>query len=516
MSQLQEHSFIARIFAIWQQYFVILPQNLIDMQENPRILLRAVSPTLKYMGGITLQNPHSFSIAAGKMYTIIGENGCGKTTLGNIIANGWNFTTNVIEGDKKNLAIKSVEFSDIHALTGFSGAYYQQRFESMMNDDIPTVRELIAEKIAPEVWQQMTEHLNVTDILDKRINYLSSGELRKFLLINILTSRPDILIIDNPYIGLDADSRILFDALLRDVIADGTSIIMLLCNPNEIPEFTDFVIPMQHLSIGETMAVNSQNFSQVVQSTMQLFSCHRSINALPEWQVPCEISFDRAFELDHCNVMYGNNVILRDVEWTVRRGEKWALLGENGSGKSTLLSLVCCDNPQGYCNDITIFGHRRGTGESIWDIKRHISYISPEMHLYFNGNKQVIEVVASGLHDMKGLYLRASAAQRDMAMQWMEAFGIDHLANRRFSTLSSGEQRLVLLARTLIRQSPLLILDEPLHGLDMAQKHWVKSVIEHISASPQLTLIYVTHYTHEIPQSVNRTFTLTKFRNSKR
>ena len=138
------------------------------------------------------------------------------------------------------------------------------------------------------------------------------------------------------------------------------------------------------------------------------------------------------------------------------------------------------------------------------------------MHLYFNGNKQVIEVVASGLHDMKGLYLRASAAQRDMAMQWMEAFGIDHLANRRFSTLSSGEQRLVLLARTLIRQSPLLILDEPLHGLDIANKRWVKSVIEHISASPLLTLIYVTHYTDEIPQSVDHTFSLTKFRNPDR
>ena len=486
------------------------------MQENNHILLRAVSPTLKYMGGITLQNPHSFCIAAGKMYTIIGENGCGKSTLGNIIARGWNFTTNVIEGDKQALAIETVEFSDIHALTGFSGAYYQQRFESMMNDDIPTVEQLIAEKIAPDVWQQMTEHLNITDILHKRINYLSSGELRKFLLINILTSRPDILIIDNPYIGLDADSRRLFNSLLENVIADGTTIIMLLCNPNEIPEFTDFVIPMQHLSIGETVAVNAQNFSQVVQSTMQLFCSRHSLDCLPEWRVPTGFSFDRAFALDHCNVMYGKNVILNDVVWTVRNGEKWALLGENGSGKSTLLSLVCCDNPQGYCNDITIFDHRRGTGESIWDIKQHISYISPEMHLYFNGNKQVLEVVASGLHDMKGLYLRASQSQRSKALQWLAAFGIEDLAERRFSTLSSGEQRLVLLARTLIRQSPLLILDEPLHGLDIANKRWVKSVIEHISASPLLTLIYVTHYTDEIPQSVDHTFSLTKFRNPDR
>ena len=482
------------------------------MQENHHILLRAVSPTLKYMGGITLQNPHSFTIARGKMYTIIGENGCGKSTLGNIIANGWNFTTNVIEGDKKSLTIERVEFSDIHTLTGFSGAYYQQRFESMMNDDIPTVEQLIAEKIAPDVWQEMTERLNIADILHKRINYLSSGELRKFLLINILTSRPDILIIDNPYIGLDADSRMLFNSLLGNVIADGTTIIMLLCNPNEIPQFTDFVIPMEHLSIGKTIAVTNQNYSEVVQSSQRLFHAPSQLENLPDWSVPDDCCFSNAFVLDNCNVMYGSNVILKGVNWTVRRGEKWALLGENGSGKSTLLSLVCCDNPQGYCNDITIFDHRRGSGESIWDIKRHISYISPEMHLYFNGNKQVLEVVASGLHDMKGLYLRASQSQRDKAMLWMTAFGIENLAERRFCTLSGGEQRLVLLTRTLIRQSPLLILDEPLHGLDMAKKQWVKKVIEHITHNNPVTLIYVTHYTDEIPASVDHTFTLTKYR----
>ena len=315
------------------------------MQENHHILLRAVSPTLKYMGGITLQNPHSFSIARGKMYTIIGENGCGKSTLGNIIANGWNFTTNVIEGDKKSLTIERVEFSDIHTLTGFSGAYYQQRFESMMNDDIPTVEQLIAEKIAPDVWQEMTERLNIADILHKRINYLSSGELRKFLLINILTSRPDILIIDNPYIGLDADSRLLFNSLLGNVIADGTTIIMLLCNPNEIPQFTDYVIPMEHLSIGETIAVTNQNYSEVVRSSQSLFHAPSQLENLPDWSVPDDCSFANAFVLDNCNVMYGSNVILKGVNWSVSRGEKWALLGENGSGKSTLLSLVCCDNP---------------------------------------------------------------------------------------------------------------------------------------------------------------------------
>lgn len=482
------------------------------MSNNSRILLRAVSPQLKFIGGISIENPHTFSIEQGKVYTIIGENGSGKTTLGKIIEGGWNFTTNKIEGDKKSLNIESVEFSDIHSLTGFSGAYYQQRFESMMNDDIPTVAQLIANKIDADTWEAMCSNLNVSDIAHKRINYLSSGELRKFLLINILTARPDILIIDNPYIGLDAASRDLFNEMLQQVINDGTTIIMLLCSPNDVPPFVDYIIPMTHLAIGETIDVKQAGFDSAVDSCRCLFTRPQQITTLPDWQVPDEISFETAFALEHCNVMYGKNIILNEVDWTVQRGEKWTLLGENGAGKSTLLSLVCCDNPQGYCNQISIFDHQRGSGESIWDIKRHISYISPEMHLYFNGNKNVLEVVASGLHDMKGLYVHASEEQKAKAHQWMQAFGIDSLAERRFSTLSSGEQRLTLLARTLIRQAPLLILDEPLHGLDIAQKAWVKNVIEHISSTTPVTLIYVTHYLNEIPSSVTKRFVLTKFR----
>ncbi len=481
------------------------------MNNNHNTLLQAVSPELKYIGGLTLKNPFGFSISRAKMYAVIGENGCGKSTLGKIITNGWNFTTNVIIGDKQSLSIEYVEFSDIHSLTGFSGAYYQQRFESMMNDEIPTVGQLIDGKIDPQVWHSLCQKLNVDNIINKRINYLSSGELRKFLIINILTTSPDILIIDNPYIGLDAESRNLLNELLQQIIDNGTTIVMLLCNSAEIPHFTNFVIPMKCMEIGETIAVTSDNHNFVLQQTAKLFTS-LSHSPLPQWNVSEMPHFKTAFSLTDCNVMYGENTILHNVNWEVCRGEKWALLGENGSGKSTLLSLVCCDNPQGYCNNITIFDRQRGSGESIWDIKRHISYISPEMHLYFNSNKDVTEVVASGLHDMKGLYVKASAEQRTTALQIMQSLAINHLAERRFNTLSSGEQRMVLIAKTLIKKASILILDEPLHGLDEARKQWLKCIINNIASSPEVTLIYVSHYLNEIPQAVNKTFRLSPFK----
>ena len=483
------------------------------MENKRQILLQAVSPTLKYIGGVTLQNPHGLSILSGNIYAVVGRNGCGKTTLGKILENGWNFATNKIVGDKSSLKIRMVEFSDIHSLTGFTGAYYQQRFESMANDDVPTVKDLVGERVPVDMWTELCRQLNLADIMDKRVNYLSSGELRKFLIVNILTSEPDILIIDNPYIGLDSQSRVLFNAMLRSVSQRGTAVILLLCDPADIPPFVNFVVPMSVMGIDKTIAVDANSDGQAIaDQCMRLFAKSDSVD-LPQIEMPDVPKFNVAFSLSHCDVSYGNTVILHDVCWQVKAGEKWALCGENGSGKSTLLSLVCCDNPQGYCNDIVIFDRKRGTGESIWDVKRNISYISPEMHLYFNGGKRVIDVVASGVSDMRGLYAMPSAVQCEKAMEWMSVFGIDGLAQRRFSTLSSGEQRIALLARTLNKPAPLLIFDEPLHGLDVMNKRLVNDVINRVSSSSRVAMVYVTHYEAEIPATVTHRFVLRRSNN---
>lgn len=474
------------------------------MTKN-EILLTAVSEKLQYMGR-ALRNPHQFSIARGNCYAVIGENGSGKTTLGKIIEKGWNICTNVIHGDKKSLTINNIEFSDIHSFTGNNVAYYQQRFEATQNDDIPTVEDIIKDRIPADKWNELCDRLSLRDILHKRLNFLSSGELRKFLIINLFSSIPDILIIDNPYIGLDAPSRELFNELIRSITAEGTAVILLLCNPRDIPEFCDFVLPMKNMEIG--LMRRTADCDEAFLNS--LFIPKGDVDKMPINADCNAMDFETAIELDGCNVSYGRNVILRNVSWKVKAGEKWALLGANGSGKSTLLSLVYADNPQGYRNDITLFDHRRGTGESIWDIKRRIGYISPEMHLYFNDVADVLTVVATGFFDNIGCFRRPNEDQKAVAMQWLKAFGIEHLALRRFPTLSSGEQRLVLIARTLLKNAPLLILDEPLHGLDMTRKALVAQAIERIAQQPGMSLIYVTHYAHEIPACVTHTKHLIK------
>lgn len=479
------------------------------MTTDNNTLLSVESPTLQYVG-LKLATPYPFSIKRGSTYVFLGENGSGKTTLAKILESGWNIGMNAIHGDKKSLKIKSIEFSDIHSLTGCRDSYYQQRFESTANDSIPTVEDLISGKIGLDRWHELCEQLSIDDILHKRINYLSSGELRKFLIINLLTVTPDILIVDNPYIGLDAESRGLFNSLLQTIASNGTAVILLLCNTTDIPAFTDYILPVKNLNVGKMTAVDSSNIEDFRSNFESIFTTKGNIGILPDLSLKSKAPFTVAFSLSHCDVKYGKTVILDDVSWTVKSGERWALLGRNGSGKSTLLSLVYADNPQGYRNDIILFDHKRGTGESIWEIKRNIGYISPEMHLYFNTGEDAITVVASGLYDNIGCFKRITDDMRKLAQQWMDALGIGHLSDRRFTTLSSGEQRLALIARTFIKNAPLLILDEPLHGLDMCQKRLVADIINRILDEGNRSIVYVTHYKQEIPRVIDKVFNLTR------
>ncbi len=186
------------------------------------------------------------------------------------------------------------------------------------------------------------------------------------------------------------------------------------------------------------------------------------------------------------------------------------LTGSNGSGKSLLLSLICADNPQAYANDITLFDRKRGSGESIWEIKDAIGYVSPEMQLFFKSNSYIKEIIAQGLRNSLNKYLPLTDEEITETEIWMRILGISHLADRRFTELSTGEQRLVLVARAMIKQPALLVLDEPLHGLDARNKKRVIKIVNDLTERNGSSLIFVTHYENEIPDCVSNTMALTK------
>ena len=422
----------------------------------------------------------------GKVKVIAGRNGSGKTLY--------------IEQLRRKLASDSVRyiaFTDSYGVN-LDGQYYLQlRWNQHdIDHETPTVGELLqrAYLLAGEdteerrqMQQQLYSLFHMDDFLDKYIITLSSGELRKFQLTKTLFANPSLLIMDNPFIGLDAETRDQLKELLQKLAEERKMEIMLvIAKTDDIPEFAN--------EVKETSPL------EPIPAHVLSPSSYEAILSLPyhDNDYDCQ----RVVDMKKVSIRYGERTILKDVDWTIMNGERWALSGQNGSGKSTLLSLICADNPQSYACDITLFDRPRGSGESIWDIKKHIGYVSPEMHRSYKRNLPAIRIVASGLMDSIGLYAVPNAEDYEKCRWWMDIFGIGELADRPFLQLSSGEQRLVLLARAFVKDPQLLILDEPLHGLDLWNRRLVKDVIETFCQRRNKTMIMVTHYQTELPNNI--------------
>lgn len=463
--------------------------------------------------GVTLSNPAPTDIVQG-INVVIGANSSGKSTLGNILERGWNFRTNLITSPLGKPSVKKIEFSDIHSLSGLKVEYYQQRYEATMNDEVPSVAEIMGEKITTDRWKELTALFHLNNINDKKINYLSSGELRKLLIINALIEPVDVLILDNPYIGLDAASRQLLNDAIDALNASGVTTVLLVANPADIHPNVTQVIPMHELTI-EPAITEISSIKWVRQAVMHLFDYAINIADIPLPPSTDNEPADTVMKITDGVVRYGNRTIIDRINWEIKDGQCWALSGPNGSGKSTLLSLICADNPQAYSNDIILFDRHRGSGESIWDIKRRISFVSPEQSLHFHPAGDVLTIVAQGLNDTTGVFIPLRPGQREIAMEWLRLLHIEHLATRTISTLSGGERQMVILARTFIKQPRLMIFDEPLHGLDYARARAARAIINHFAARSRasqgkypLSMIFVSHYADEIPECVTFTKTL--------
>ena len=422
----------------------------------------------------------------GKVTVIAGRNGSGKTLY--------------IEQLRRKLAsdcVRYIAFTDSYGVNVDGQYYLQLRWNQHdIDHETPTVGELLqrAYLLAGEdtderrqMQQQLYSLFHMGDFLDKYIITLSSGELRKFQLTKTLFANPSLLIMDNPFIGLDAETRDQLKELLQKLAEEREMEIMLvIAKTDDIPEFAN--------EIKETSPLES-----IPAHVLSKEKCE-AILSLPyhDNDYDCQ----RVVDMKKVCIRYGERTILKDVDWTIMNGERWALSGQNGSGKSTLLSLICADNPQSYACDITLFDRPRGSGESIWDIKKHIGYVSPEMHRSYKRNLPAIRIVASGLMDSIGLYAVPNAEDYEKCRWWLDIFGIGELADRPFLQLSSGEQRLVLLARAFVKDPQLLILDEPLHGLDLWNRRLVKDVIETFCQRRNKTMIMVTHYQTELPNNI--------------
>lgn len=461
-----------------------------------------------------MKEPINLQIAAGEHVAIVGRNGSGKSLLVDTIIGRYPLLMNEVKYDfspsESKMVCDNIKYITFRDSYGDADGtyYYQQRWNAHDHDDTPIVRDLLPECKNEELRKSLYDLFGIEAMLDKHIILLSSGELRKFQLTKTLLSNPRVLIMDNPFIGLDAKTRDLLHRLLaRLTEVTDLQVILVLSKTDDIPTFITHVIPVEDRHCGKKITLQEYLAARPA-DPVHVLSDEKRQRILDLPYADNLYHAEHIVDLNKVSIRYGERTILKDLDWSVLNGEKWALSGENGAGKSTLLSLVCADNPQSYACDISLFGRKRGSGESIWEIKKHIGYVSPEMHRAYLKNLPTIDIVASGLYDSIGLYRKTREEDVAVCEWWMDIFGILDLKDRNFLQLSSGEQRLVLLARAFVKDPELLILDEPLHGLDMVNRRMVKDVIEAFCHRKDKTMIMVTHYQEELPDTITNSLFL--------
>ncbi len=476
--------------------------------------------------------PLDWRLRSGEHWAIVGPTGSGKTLLLDTLSGRWpilggTFTHAVgpLRTTVENVA-KDYGFDRNVAQVA---RFYQQRFNADAAREAPTVRNVLQEQVRPpgtvaeqsvvlpdpaypDEWlREVANWGQIAHLLDRHLTSLSNGETRRTLLARSLLRRPEVLLLDNPFVGLDVDSRWRLHQILDQMAQAGTTLV-LVTTAAEIPHCITHVLALTETGVGwQGPKAHWPGLPWPGQSNPSAESLTNE-TLLTRWLAAPPAPFAYAVRMRGVSVAYGSNVVIDNLHWSVRRGDKWAVLGPNGSGKSTLLSLITADNPQAYRNDYDLFDRKRGTGESIWDIKRNLGFVSPELHLYFGREQSVWNVVTSGLFDTAGLFRKLSPEQADQTAFALDLLRLQPLRHKRLDQLSTGQQRWVLLARALIKNPVLLILDEPCQGLDAAHTNRFRDLIDELCQSADRTLLYVSHYADEIPRCVTQVLRLTNGR----
>jgi len=498
------------------------------------MLISLENITLHINGQHLLENTN-WTIEKGQNWAIIGPTGSGKTLLARTLCHQIPLLKGRIQhyfpprdpAFGRTQPILTLSNHTHQEFMGRFSTYHQARWQSMERDESPLVADLLTARSIVQVspyevnppqpdpqrfadkLAEVTDLLKLNPLLDKHIHLLSHGESRKVFIARLLLQSPQLLILDDPLVGLDVQSRATLAAGITNLIRQQTvQVLFITTRADEIPPDVHNLLIMQDCRIAaqgdRAQLLHDPALQDLISpppAPQRTYQGNPAFDTMVSGYTN-DIAPSTLVDMQHVTVRYGQTDILHDIHWTVRQGERWALLGHNGAGKSTLLSLILADNPQAYANPVSIFGQRRGSGESIWEIKRRIGSVSPELHIYFRKTVTCLDAVCSGFFDSNGLYQRPTPDQTAAARNWLDILDMAHLAKVPFKSLSAGQQRLILLARALVNNPPLLILDEPCQGLDETHRRVFLDLLDQLCAATSLSLIYVTHYADELPAAI--------------
>jgi molybdate transport system ATP-binding protein len=462
----------------------------------------------------------SWQIKTGENWVVWGANGAGKTTLARALLGDAPVVKGRIlrhyeagrfpgEAPEPLALVSADQHQDLYRR--------QQRLETMahfsgrLEAGAPASELLdVLHQADPVYRAELARMLEIEAVLGKPVNVLSSGEMRKLLIARALLRNPQLLVLDEPFNGLDAASQVQLTQILDGVGRHGVQMVLITHRPTEIPEIFSHLIHLENGrlqwqgSVRDFLSAREVSASRATQATMGT-SIQRTPAANDSRPAPL-------IQMRDVCVQYGEHRVLNGITWTLREGEHWAVIGPNGAGKSTLLKLITGDNLQGYANELVLFGRPKGSGESVWQIKQQIGYIADDLQLRYQKRMSGLDVVCSGFFDSVGLYRHCTGSQRQAAQTCLDSSGIGTLGAGLFSKLSFGQQRMVLIARALVKAPRLLILDEPCNGLDAGHRQRVLEMLDRIGRRTAASLLYVSHRPEEMPACITHRLCLSQGR----
>ena len=436
-------------------------------------------------------NNITWTLESGQQWLLAGANGSGKSALAAVLAGEGDVVSGTVSGLLENSALVSYERQA--ELIAAELRKDDADILDVISEGTP-VSEIIADVCLDDALaEELVATLGLEPLMDRAFRKLSTGETRKVMLIRALTSKPDLLVLDEPFDGLDHDSLHWLQGHLA-VLAETVPMVLVL---NRFDECPDFITHVAYVDDGQLLQQVDRSDEQAYAELHQLLHLKTSElevpAADPSIALPPLAVDEPLVQLRSATVRYTDNTVFENLDWTIDANEHWQVSGPNGSGKTCLLSLITGDHPQCYVNDITVFGFQRGTGESIWQIKQYIGYVSTALQWEYRVGTSLKNVIISGFYDSIGLYTKSTDTQKAIGDDWLEVLGMAGRADEPFNKLSFGEQRLALIARAMVKHPPLLILDEPCLGLDDMNRQLVLALIERICRSGNTTVLYVNH-----------------------
>jgi molybdate transport system ATP-binding protein len=449
-----------------------------------------------------------WSAAPGEQWAVLGPNGAGKSVLAQLLAGALHPASGelTLADDIAPARIAWVSFEAQRELCAADTRHDISDYLENAVDAGTTVRALLeAAARRPGRVAEVAATLGIEALMERGIRFLSSGEARRTLFAQALLMEPRLMVLDNPYEGVDRASRRILRALVDELLGGPTHVLLLTRRPQDIAPGFSHVLLLEHgqvLDRGPRAAVlEGAAMQRLSRAGAQLAPVPLPAEPDAASAEPCD---GPLIELQDVHAHYGEHEVLDGVCLRLDPGEHLCIAGPNGCGKSTLLALICGDNPRAYGQQVRLFGRLRGSGESVWEIKRRFGIVSNQLHLSYPARTRAFDVVASGFFDTLGLYDTCGPRQAQLAREWLAALGLSGRAGERFDALSFGEQRMMLVARAMVKNPPILILDEPCSGLDEANRRRVLELIDRIGHESRTQMLYVSHEAEEMPACITR------------